>query len=168
MIIVLKRGTEPEQIAEVMREAERRGLAVRALTAADKPVLHITRGNTRRARKLLALERVQALVATSGPRVRRQGRRFFPYHFLNWSSAGLMLLATLVLLAGQFPPGLGAAPDARAPVPEPTLPWYVAGPAKLLGGLSIPAVAGVFAVVLVALFLLPTLDRRLGGGRERA
>lgn len=161
MIIVLKRGTEAEQIAEVVREAERRGLKVRSLVTADKPALHVISGNTRRARKLLKLERVQALVPTSGPRVRRSGRRFFPFHFLNWSSSALMLIATLVLLAGQFPPGLGPAPDTRAPAAALELPWYAAWPARALGGM--PGVIALLLVVAVPLLLLalPTIDRRL-------
>jgi hypothetical protein len=168
MIIVLKRGTEAEQVAEVVKEARRRGLEVHALTAGDKPVLHVVSGNTRRARKLLKLERVQALVPTSGPRVRRQGRRFFPYHFLNWSSAALMLLATLVLLAGQFPPGLGATPDSRAPVGALELPWYAASVARFLGGLPGWASAVVLLAVPLFLLALPTIDRRLSRSKEGA
>lgn len=168
MIIVLKRGTEAEQIAEVVREAQRRGLQVRSLVMADKPVLHVLSGNTRRARKLLKLERVQALVATSGPRVRRSGRRFFPFHFLNWSTAALMLVATLVLLAGLFPPGLGPAPDTRAPTAALEVPWYAAWPAKALDGL--PAALVLLLVIAVPLLLLalPTIDRRLFRSKEGA
>lgn len=168
MIIVMKRGTEAEQIAEVVREAQRRGLTVRSLVMADKPVLHVQSGNTRRARKLLKLERVQALVPTSGPRVRRSGRRFFPFHFLNWSSAALMLIATLVLLAGQLPPGLGPAPDTRAPAGALELPWYVAWPAKALEGL--PSGIALLLVIAAALLLLalPTIDRRLTRSKEGA
>ncbi|MBK8180936.1 MAG: hypothetical protein IPK67_18995 [Planctomycetes bacterium] len=180
MIIVLKRGTEPDQIAEVLREAQRRGLQCRALVAADKPVLHVLSGNTRRARKLLKLERVQALVATSGPRVRVEGRRFFPYHFLNWSSAALMLIATLVLLAGQFPPGVGEAPGTLAGQAAPgadvagsagapiVLPWYVAWLPGILGSGSPGAAALLFAGLLLLLLALPTLDRRLIRGKGGA
>jgi hypothetical protein len=159
MIIVLKHGTEPAQIAEVVAEAQRRGLECRALTASDRPVLHVLRGDTRRARKLLGMHHVQALVATSGPRVRREGRRFFPYHLLNWCSATLLLVATIVLLAGQFPPGLGPAPDPRIVSNVLVLPWWIAWAVRALA--DRPVWLGPLLVVgaMVLLFALPTLDR---------
>lgn len=168
MIVVLKRGSDEAQIGAVMRELTRRGLSGHALVAADKPVIHIVRGNTRRARKLLKLERVQALVPTSGPRVRRHGRRFFPYHFLNWSSAALLLVATLVLLAGQFPPGIGAAAEASPASPSIALPWYLAWPARWLAGL--PAWLAPLLLVMIAavLLALPTLARRLTRSAEES
>lgn len=167
MIVVLRSGTDAEEVAEVLAEAERHGLTCRALTATDRPVLHVLSGDTRRARKLLALEPVQALVATSGPRVRREGRRFFPYHLLNWCSATLVLVATIVLLAGQFPPGLGPPPDPRIASSELVLPWWIAWAARFLE--RAPAWAGplLFVGAMALLFALPTLDRLIAGDAKR-
>jgi DAHP synthetase family protein len=169
MIIVLKHGTEAGDVAEVAAEAERAGLTCRVLTASDRPVLHVVRGETRRARRLLANEHVQALVATSGPRVRHEGRRFFPYHVLNWCSATLLLLAAIVLLAGQLPPGLGPAPDPRAPSPPLVLPWWIAWAARAFAGRPAWLAPLLFAGAFLLLLLLPTLDRlatrRREGGR---
>jgi hypothetical protein len=168
MIIVLKHGSEPEQVAEVVAAAELRGLVCRPLVASDRPVLHVVRGDTRRARKLLKHEHVEALLATSGPRVRREGRRFFPYHLLNWCSATLLLLAGIVLLAGQFPPGLGAAPDPRLPAGAPIVPWWIAWAARLLDGRPVWIGPALFVAAMALLFALPTLDRLLTGKRGDA
>ena len=109
-------------------------------------------------------------MATSGPRLRRYGHRIYPYHFIRWSAAGILIFGLAVLLAGQFPPGTGAAIGLeRPPVPHPW-PWYLEAPRAWLHlfdarqrwvGWSL-----LLAFVL-ALFCLPLLDRTHGRGTAR-
>ncbi len=128
MILVLKPGIEKQEVDEVLRELELRGIEGRVLLCGPKPLVHLVSGPTRRARGLLKLEQVEALVPTSGPRVRRSGRRFYPYHFVHLSAACLLFAGVLVLLAGNFPPGLGDAIDQQHPPAELGYPWYVRAP----------------------------------------
>lgn len=161
MIVILERGTTPEQTAKVLAELEALGLGARAVHGARRPLVHVFDGPTRLARRVLWMERVVGLVPTSGPRVRREGRRFYPYHFVNWSAVALLMMGILVSLAGFFPPGLGAPPDPQSPPAELAQPWYLLildglrGGSPLLGWL-------VFAAVVLVLFLLPVLDRSQG------
>jgi hypothetical protein len=128
MILVLKPGIDAEELDEVLRELSARGIESRVLRGGPKPLVHLLSGPTRRARALLKLEQVEALVPTSGPRVRSSGRRFYPYHFVHLSAACLLLAGLLVLLAGHCPPGLGDAIDPQHPPAQLAYPWYVRAP----------------------------------------
>jgi hypothetical protein len=162
VIIVLERGAKPEQIAEAVHALEKRGLEVRQLVAAGKPILHVTGGDSSRARRLLRLEQVEGLIPTSGPRVRLEGRRFFPYHVIQWSAFGIVVLGALVLLAGQFPPGIGLPVDVQSPPEVVAQPWYARGPLWLLE--LFPTEHAwlawcVFGLVALAFVFVPRLDR---------
>ncbi|MCB9914663.1 MAG: hypothetical protein H6828_05870 [Planctomycetes bacterium] len=167
MILVLERGTSQTEVDKILAELERRGLEGRALTCGEKNLIHVIAGRTRLARPLLRMDGVQGLVPTSGPRIRVQGRRFYPYHFIGWFAACLLVSGLLVLLAGFFPPGVGAGIDMSARPEVIAAPWYLRPfqglmelfPANLLG---IGWVA-VLALV-VAGFCLPFLDRTEGPG----
>ena len=162
MIVVLMRGTTVAQKQSILEELGRLGLRGRELDVLDKPLIHIVGGSARRARRLLRLERVEALVPTSGPRVRRVGRRLYPFHVINWCTAGLLLLGVLVVLAGYRPPGLGSTIDLVSPPSEIGVPWYMRGVQafvalfpRSLAWLGWLAAATVAATVL----LLPRLER---------
>ena len=162
MIVVLERGTSAKELDGVLERMRELGLSGQALHVGSKPMIHVTGGSTRRAKRLLALERVQAIVPTSGPRVRQEGRRFFPYHALQAGAVGMVLLGALVALAGFFPPGVGSAPVPGEPLPAPEWPWYLA-PLRGLLRLA-PArpswIGPTMLVLLGALVLsLPVLDR---------
>ncbi len=170
MIIVLERGSKPEQIAEIVAALKKRGLEVSQVRAAGKPVLHVTSGDSRRARRVLSHDEVEGLVATSGPRIRREGRRFFPYHFIQWAAVGIVMLAVLTLLAGQFPPGVGAPVDVQHPPADLVQPWYLRAPLAFVA--LFPAefvgVGWLLAFVLAALVLLvPRFDRGTHSGAPR-
>jgi len=162
MIVVLERGASEAQIEEVRQGLEQRGLQVRVLRAGDKPAIHIVAGDTRRARKLLRHEAVEGLASTSGPRVRQEGRRFWPFHFIRWSAISIVLVGALVLMAGQLPPGIGGAVDPRVPPAALEQPWYLRFSLGLVN-LFPPSLAWVGWLLLVllaaAFFLLPLLDR---------
>ncbi len=170
MIVVLRPGTSQEEIAEVLRQLERRGIEGRVLQGGEKPLVHLVSGSTRRARKLLKLEQVEAIVPTSGPRLRHEGRRFYPYYFIHLAALCLALLAVLVLLAGHHPPGLGDAIDTQHPPAALSYPWFVRAPmafvalfpesAAWLGWLCLYAIAA-------AVFFLPLLDRSSAPARAR-
>lgn len=170
MILVLKPGIDAQELAEVLAELEKRGIEGRVLKNGPKPLVHLVSGPTRSARKLLKLEQVEALVPTSGPRVRASGRRFYPYHFVQLAAVCLLLAGVLVLLAGNFPPGLGDAIDPQHPPQALGYPWYVRAPLSFvalfpqnsawLGWLCL------YALLLAAL-LLPSLDRTRGGAAAR-
>jgi hypothetical protein len=160
MIVVLKAGASAEELAEVMTALERRGLKGQALTAGARTLVHIVSGPTRRARRLRRLEQVEALVPTSGPRVRAQGRRFYPYHFVNWSAVIVLLLGLLVLLAGRYPPGMGAAIDADHPPSALLEPWFVRAPLQFAAWFPAAWIGWLLLALLVALiFCLPLLQR---------
>lgn len=162
MILVLKPGIEPQELEEVLRELQKRGIEGRVLKGGPKPLVHLVSGPTRRARRLLDLEQVEALVPTSGPRVRQSGRRFYPYHFVHLSAACLLLTGLIVVLSGNFPPGLGDAIDPQHPPQDLGYPWYVRAPLAFVA--LFPQSSAwfgwlcLYALGLVAL-LLPTLDR---------
>jgi quinol-cytochrome oxidoreductase complex cytochrome b subunit len=165
MIVVLRLGVTPPEVDEVSNELARRGLQTRRVESSGRTLLHIVSGPTRRARPIVKLEQVEAIVPTSGPRVRREGRRFYPYHFVNWSAFGVALLGVLVFLAGMFPAGIGEEIDQRfAPESLPT-PWYLQAPLTFIG-LFPPALAWlgwtIFALGGVLLFALPFIDRSTG------
>ncbi len=162
MILVLKPGIEQAELDEVLRELEKRGIEGRVLRGGSKPLVHLVAGPTRAARKLLKLEQVEALVPTSGPRVRHSGRRFYPYHFVHLSAGCLLLAGLLVLLAGNYPPGLGDAIDPQHPPQDLGYPWYVRAPLSFValfpqGGAWLGWLC-LYALGLSAL-LLPTLER---------
>ena len=162
MIIVLERGATDAHVEEVRQLLAERGLDVRVLAAGGKPAIHVLGGDTRRARKLLKHERVEALVPTSGPRVRREGRRFWPYHFIRWSALSVALVGALVLMAGQLPPGIGGAVDPRVPPADLDQPWYLRFSMGFVG-LFPDAMAWVgwllLALLALVFFCLPLLDR---------
>jgi hypothetical protein len=170
MIVVLRRGTTDEQRDLVVRRLADLGLEVRALHAGGKPLLHVVAGPTRLARRVLRSEHVEALVPTSGPRIRRDGRRVYPYHFLNWCTAGVLIFGLMVLLAGQFPPGTLAAVDTQRPPETLAWPWYLRAPRAWLLLFSPErrwlGWAGLAALGLAAL-CLPRLDRTRGEGLAR-
>lgn len=165
MIVVLEASCSDARVAEILAELERMGLEGRVLRGGDRPLVHVTGGDTRRARALRKLDEVEGLVPTSGPRVRRLGRRFYPYHFIRWSAAGVFLLGLLVFLAGQLPPGIGAPVDAQAPPEQVVFPWYVA-PIERFVGLFPASLAWlgwtVFWGIAAAVLFLPLLDRTRG------
>jgi len=169
MILVLERSTSDAHVDEIRQELEQRGLEVRVLRAGGKPVIHVVAGDTRRARKLLTHERVEALVPTSGPRVRRQGRRFWPYHFIRWSALSIVVIAALVLLAGQLPPGIGAAVDPTRPPDDLDQPWYLRFSLRLLE-LFPASMTWLGWLILVGLalsfFFLPLLVGQRAAGRR--
>lgn len=161
MIIVLESGTSEEGLRTVVEALAKLGLRGNVLDAEHRPLIHVVEGPTRLARKVRKLEGVEALVATSGPRIRRQGRRFYPYHMIGWAGAGLLCLGVLVALAGFLPPGLGADPDPRA-ASAFVAPWFLRAPLALLrlfpGSLRALGWLALAAVALVLLFV-PSLDR---------
>lgn len=162
MILVLDRGSTEAQIEEVRQLLVERGLEVHVLTAGGKPAIHVLSGDTRRARKLLKHERVEALVPTSGPRVRVEGRRFWPYHFIRWSALSVAIVGALVMLAGQFPPGIGGPVDPRVPPAELDQPWYLRFSLDFVAlfPASLAWVAWLLLLLLAAAFFaLPLLDR---------
>lgn len=166
MIVVLKAGSSREEIDEVLQALERRGIGTRTVESDGRPIVHLVSGSTRRARKVLALDQVEAIVATSGPRIREQGRRFYPYYVIHLSAVGLLVLGGLVLLAGHLPPGLGDEIDVRRAPAQLEYPWYVRAPMAFVS-LFPPSAAWLGWLCLYALalavFLLPFLDR----SRER-
>lgn len=167
MIVVLARGTTSEQAADVLAELESAGLRGRVIEGFDNPLIHLTEGPTRAARSVLGREVVEGLVPTSGPRIRSQGRRFYPYHFINWSSAALVLLGVLVVLAGFFPPGVGAEIDVQHPA-QVDVPWYLRAPVAMVRGFpdGLAWFGGLLLLGLAAAaLLLPWIDRRGLGGR---
>jgi quinol-cytochrome oxidoreductase complex cytochrome b subunit len=168
VIVVLRAGCPPEQVAEVVSALAERGVNVRELRAGGRPVLHVVSGSSRRARVALRHECVEGLVATSGPRIRREGQRFFPYHFVQWTALGFVLLAGLTLLAGQFPPGLGDPVDPQHEPVAAASPWYLRAPLAFVGLFPEPMRWLGWAItcaLLALLVLVPQLDR---GRAERS
>jgi len=165
VIVVLERGSSAAEIAEVLSALERRGLEGQVLDNRERPLIHITSGPTRLARKVARMRRVEGLIPTSGPRVRRQGRRLFPYYTLQLTAALVALIGLLVFLSGLFPPGIGAPVDLQGePVPA-AYPWYVRGPLALaaLFPRDLAWVGYLCVLVLMAaVLLLPVLDRTRG------
>jgi hypothetical protein len=172
VIVLLSPGAGREEVEAVLERMRELDLAGTPLAVGSLRLIHVTRGRTRRARHLLADPLVQAIVPTSGPRVRRVGRRFYPFHALCASAAGLLLLGCLVLLAGFFPPGVTRALAPGEVPPAPEWPWFLAPMRGLLAlAPASPAWLGPsLLVALGALFLaLPLLDRTRGEGpRARA
>jgi quinol-cytochrome oxidoreductase complex cytochrome b subunit len=169
VIVVLERGASGEEVRGILASLASLGLEAREISGGGRSLVHVVRGPTRRARKLLAHGRVVALVPTSGPRIRREGRRFYPYHFIGWCAAALVASGVLVLLAGVLPPGLGPSFDALDP-PAPAaapLPWYLL-PARGLSRLlpdGLRWVGGLAVLLVLALLVaLPFVDR---AGRAR-
>jgi len=168
VIVVLRRGATEAEILEVEREMERRGLSGRRLQIGDQPALHATAGPTRQTRRLLRLKQVEGLVPTSGPRLRAEGRRFYPYHFVVQSAASIVLFGALVMLAGFFPAGVGGPIDPRAMPARISDPWFARAPLAFVA-LFPPESAWLAWLVLLlagaAVLLLPVVDRGRGRGR---
>ena len=171
MIVVLRAGATDEERDAVVRELEGLGLGVRALGAGAKPLLHVISGPSPRARRVLGSRAVEALVSTSGPRLRRFGHRIYPYHFIRWSAAGVFIFGLAVLLAGQFPPGTGAALELERPPAAHPWPWYLRAPRAIVhvfGPEQRSMGWGLLSMLLLGLFCLPLFDRtRTQGLRER-
>jgi hypothetical protein len=166
MILVLEPDTTREQIEELLGELASRGLEGRRMASTDRPLIHVWRGPTRGARSLLGHRQVQALVPTSGPRVRRHGRRFYPYHFIAWCAIFLLMSAVLVCLAGFLPPGVLSGIEMEGAPGDLAPPWYLVGFRNFLH-LS-PAGLGWLAwvlsgAILVGAFFLPAIDRTREG-----
>jgi len=162
VIVVLERGATESEVRAVLAQLEELGLTGHAIESAEKPLIHVTGGRARRARKLIGMDAVEGLVPTSGPRVRSEGRRFYPYHFLYWSAVLLALLGVLMFMAGYSAPGLGARVDVRTPPDELPIPWYLRAPERVLDAFPADFVwAGwlVLGVIFLFVFLLPVLDR---------
>jgi quinol-cytochrome oxidoreductase complex cytochrome b subunit len=162
MILVLRPGASAAEVAEVLQELERRGCTGSVMRTGTGPVVHVTGGRSRRARRLRELEQVVEILPTSGPRVRREGWRFFPYHFVNWSAFGVALLGLLVFLAGMLPTGIGDEVDYSHPPEVVAQPWYLCVPLAFVHAFP-PALAWLgwilLALAALALFFLPLLDR---------
>ncbi|RMH02959.1 MAG: hypothetical protein D6702_07390 [Planctomycetota bacterium] len=168
MIIVLKEGSGEAEVREVLDRLEEVGLRGRELEGRPRRVIHVLNGPTWKAKPLARLEAVSALVPTSGPRHRREGRRFFPYHFLAWAVLLLLVLSGLVLLSGFFPPGLGRPADVLGEAGSAQALWFFRGVAGFLSLLPEDSVAaGVLALFLIwlAFFFLPEIDRTTGPAR---
>ena len=170
MIVLLARDTTEEQLAEILAEMQEAGLAARVLNRSSQPMIHVLSGSTRKVRALLGNDQVRALIPTSGPRVLKRGRRFYPYHFIHWSAACLLLLGVLVLLAGYLPPGTGGEIDVEHRPEVIHIPWYGRAPVALLERLPEERAGAGWAAILAcvaAAFCLPLLDRTRGGGLAR-
>lgn len=167
MIVLLERGLGRDQVERVLARMHALGLEGAALEVGSQRLIHVTGGHTRRARHLLAEPVVRAVVPTSGPRVRREGRRFYPFHALCSSAMGLVLLGVLVLLAGFFPPGVSGALAPGEEPPAPLWPWYLA-PLRGVLALAPQSPAWLGPSLLVGLFALllcvPLLDRTRAEG----
>jgi quinol-cytochrome oxidoreductase complex cytochrome b subunit len=164
MIIVLTPGATTEQAERVIEHLRGFGARARLIEGHDEPLIHIYEGPTRAARSVLRFDGVVGLVPTSGPRIRREGRRFYPYHFINWTSAVLLLLGVLVVLAGFLPPGGGREIDLDSGVGQLDLPWYLRAPQGFLAlfpkGSSATAWSLLLLLALLVLFV-PRIDRFL-------
>ena len=171
MIVVLRRGASEAEILEVEREMERRGMSGRRLQLADQAAVHVIAGPTRQSRKLLRLDQVEGLMPTSGPRLRAEGRRFYPYHFVVQCAACIVLLGALVVLAGFFPAGMGGPIDPRTLPVRISDPWYARATIAFVA-LFPPGSAWLAWLLLLlggaAVLLLPVFDRGRGRARTAA
>lgn len=172
MILVTESVTTDAELQAILDRLSGLGMSAQVLRIGTRPLVHVTSGHTRRARALLTHDRVRALIPTSGPRVRREGRRFYPYHALRTGAGGLLLLGLLVALAGFLARGVGAAPVPGVPLPPAEWPWYAAPLRGLLGLFrGSPAWLGPTTALILALLVvaLPFVDRSRGEGlRARA
>jgi len=132
VLIVLERGTTEAEQQAVLTALSDLGLEGRILGNLRKPLVHVLNRPTWKARKLLKMQRVETLLSTSGPRIRREGRRFYPYHFINWSSAFIVVMGLLVVMAGFFPPGVGVEIDPHAARVDVSPPWYLIAPLAIV------------------------------------
>jgi hypothetical protein len=167
MIIVLRADATDEQRDAVVSELEGLGLGVRAMRGGGKHLIHLVSGPTRRARRVLGSHAVEALVPTSGPRLRSVGHRIYPYHFIRWCAAGIVIFGLAVLLAGQLPPGTGREIQLDHPPDALAWPWYLHAPRALVLSFA-PEQRwmgwGLLLLLLIVTFLLPVLDRTRGEG----
>ncbi len=162
MIIVLERGIDEGRARAILSDLEELGLSGAVLEAEDRRVIHVTAGPARLARKLLGRSGIEALVPTSGPRVRRFGRRLFPYYALWYSAFLVLAVGVLVFLAGALPPGLGDPVDLRHAPPPAEFPWYVRAPLAIVA--LFPSGwrwvgQGLVLALMAVILLLPWLDR---------
>lgn len=165
MILVVERGTSEDALRGILERLEAQGLSSRVLRVGPRPLIHLTQGDTRRARALLRHARVLALIPTSGPRIRAEGRHFYPYHALRAAAAGLLLLGLLVFLAGFLPPGVSPAPALGEPLPPAAWPWYLAPLRAVLELVPRePAWLGPTSLLALAALVLalPAIDRSRG------
>lgn len=162
MIVVLEHGTTEAQLREHLAALTALGLEARPLSCGDRPLLHVVDGPTRRTKALLRRPGVDALVPTSGPRVRRQGRHFFPYHCINFLTASLLVLGLLVVLAGFFPPGVGRPVVHHVDGRGLSAPWFARPFVELVERYSFGWV--VLLALAAVVFLVPLLDRTRGRG----
>lgn len=168
MILVLDPAAGEREVRAVLARLEALGLAGRVVRLGERPFVHVTDGPTSRAKHLLAEGLVQAIVPTSGPRVRREGRRFHPYHSLRIGAGLTLLVGGLFVLAGAFPHGVGAVPlPGQPPAALDAWPWYLR-PFRAVTAMlpAEPAWLGPLVLVLLVLgvLALPLLDRSRGSG----
>lgn len=167
-MIVFERGAKPEQVQAVEDELRAQGVETRCVRAAGKPVLHVLGGRVAKPGKVLAHDAVEGIVATSGPRIRREGHRFYPYHALQWFAIWIVVVAVLVLFAGQLPPGIGVPIDLQTPPSQVVVPWYGRAATGFLALFpqSLSWLAWTVMVAVAALLVaLPRLDRSAGRPR---
>lgn len=163
MILVLDNNAGPEQVGAVLRRMGELGLEGRELHWNERTFVHVTAGSTPVARRLLKERLVLGLVPTSGPRVRREGRRFHPYHTLRLSSWLTLLVGAWIAVAGFFPPGAGERllPGQDVPAVD-AWPWYSL-PFRAVLHLLPHDLGPLVLVGIGALILgLPFLDRSRG------
>lgn len=166
MILVLDSNAGSEQVGAVLARMGELGLEGRELHLGERTFVHVISGPTPRARRLLKERLVLGLVPTSGPRVRREGRRFFPYHTLRLGGWMTLLVGAWIVVAGFFPPGAGQRllPGQEAPAVD-AWPWYLLPFRAVLHLLPHePAWMGPLALVLIGALILglPLLDRSRG------
>lgn len=168
MILVLEPDAAEPQVRAVLARMRELGLEGRPVRLGERPFIHVTEGPTPRAQRLLAEGLVAGLVPTSGPRVRREGRRFHPYHSLRLGAWLTLLVGGLFVLAGAFPSGVGVRPMPGQELPAISpWPWYLR-PFRVLytalpeepGWLG----PGALVVLVLGLFCLPWIDRSRGEG----
>lgn len=163
MILVLEPTAGEEQVRAVLSRLEALGLAGRVVRLGERPFVHVIDGPTPRAKHLVGEGLVQALVPTSGPRVRREGRRFHPYHTLRIGAGLTLLVGGLFVLAGAFPRGAGVRPlPGQPPVELDSWPWYLRPFWAVTAILpDDPTWVGPLALLLLvlAVLALPFLDR---------
>ena len=168
MILVLREGASEADRAKILADLRGIGLEGRALLNGPRTLVHVIKGPTRSVRRLLGNEVIEALIPTSGPRIRRYGRRFYPYHLIGWAAGSFLAVGVLVFLAGYLPPGVGLSIDPDRPAESLAPPWYLRALDRYLE--LVPPGLGwlLLALLALALFLLPVLDRANGrGARDR-
>jgi quinol-cytochrome oxidoreductase complex cytochrome b subunit len=159
MILLMRKGSTGAQAGAVLRKLEASGLKARVLRGSGRPLIHVLSKDAELSGDILRSDGLETILWPGG---RRAMRPFYPYHFINWCIAALLLLCALALLAAFLPPGLGPQADLERPPRSLEPPWFFRGLDQFLSmfppGLSW---LGTAAAILfwVVLFLLPGIDR---------